>query len=131
MHDRLRRLFEIVGNAPDRPPASNGEAASTPKAVSDEQLSLTARVTAFLADRAKETGKVPTLKDVRRAFPGEIDPDATFYRNNPWSTQVRAGLMRSHKAESPLKGHRNITDKGKPGVIDASIDPPDYFADED
>jgi hypothetical protein len=95
-----------------------------------EPLSLSARITAFMTDRANKVGRLPTLSELRKVFPGEIGHDATFYRNNRWYPTVRKGLkIVLRQRHAPTKGHRS-TD-GSSGDVDAALDAPDYHADED
>jgi hypothetical protein len=94
-----------------------------------EQISLSGRVTTFLAERVQATGRLPTLKKVREAFSELEKADATFYRNNPWYTTARAAL-KQQLHEEPRRGHQDVDDDGNPVSADASMAAPDYYQDE-
>lgn len=98
---------------------------SEPKRPNSDQVSLEARVTAFLTDRAKVLGRIPTLDQVRTAFPGEIKPTSTFYRKNPWYKIFRSALEKSlSQFDPPIEGHRNAEEDG--GGVDAVFEDADY-----
>jgi hypothetical protein len=91
----------------------------------NEQVRLKARGTAFLGDPVAETGKLPTLKEVRKVFPGELEEsDTTFYRKNPWYKQIRLALRKSYMGDTPNAGFRTKTDDDDVGKVDAYMKAP-------
>jgi hypothetical protein len=134
----LQRLYSarIAARKKDRAKANTqsqpksepgGENASTPIR---EQLSLAARVTAFMAERAQLVGRLPTLAEIYAAFPeDELGSKASFYRRNDWYVIARKSLRAMLPHDAPPRGHRNSRE-GSPDGIDAAVDPPHHYEDE-
>jgi hypothetical protein len=109
-----------------------GEAAANPRTPAGEQISLRGRVAAFMTDRARELGRLPTLDEVYQAFPHDgLGSRSTFYRRNRWYIDLREAIQRTIQREPPRRGHRAPSDDGGPGQPDAWTDAPDYYPDED
>lgn len=111
------------------PSASRQQLAAPP--VKKEQLSLKARIIAFLGDAAERTGQIPTFEDVERVFGDEIEPRSTFYKNNPWFKTVKKALRDTMTNDPPPVAIRNASDGRNSASIDAQVDAPDFFQDED
>jgi hypothetical protein len=117
---------EIHGQALQDSQGGEGKSADRPL---PEQVTLSGRVMGFFIDRTKKLGRVPTLDEVRQAFPGEIGPDSTFYRNNPWYKEIRFAARRMLSQHEPPPGHQNAAEDG--GGVDGVWKTPDYHGDEE
>jgi hypothetical protein len=96
-----------------------------------DQLTLRARVAAFLTDRAQTLQRIPTWKEVVKAFPDDnLGSRATFYRKNPWYADVRAACKQILGHDAPQKGHRDAGEDGGLGDVDGLVDAPDYYRDD-
>lgn len=96
-----------------------------------DQLTLRARVSAFITDRAEALHRLPTLDEVYSAFPqDDLGARATFYRNNPWYKTIRAALQTMLQNAPPQQGHRINSRDETPGTVDASVPAPQYHRDE-
>jgi hypothetical protein len=130
-------LATLLAAAEQRYPitAADGGAKANPRGSQPtETISLNVRVTAFMNERMEKLDRLPTLEEIRQIFPGEIGPDSTFYRNNPWFKTIRAGLREVLKqTREATKGHKNISEdeEGVTDSVDAALPAPNYYQDEE
>ena len=126
----LRRFERIISSAAATERHHEDQLAEPPPATK-EQLSLRARVAAFLLDRAQVLQRLPTLEEVFQAFPNDdLGSRSSFYRRNPWYTTLRAATKKTLQDDAPRKGHRNASDDDNAGELDARVDAPEYHRDE-
>jgi hypothetical protein len=126
------QLQQLKASILEEPLTHGKDSGSSNQKSQPTTVDLPARVMIFLMERTQFLGRVPTFKEVRGAFPDlEFGSRATFYRKNKWYVTARSAAQHTLMADAPRRGHRIASQDEATGHVDASVDSPDYHANED